>query len=682
MLGIDTETTGLDLFHGCKPFMVTICDEDYTNYLWTWDVDPLTREPQVVESDLDEIEEMLAGNRRALANTNFDVKALGTVRKELEDNWEWELTEDVTVSGHLLASNHPHNLTDMVMEYLAVDVRKYEKRLEKAVKEAQKIARDEFPEWRIAEEGMPEIPSAKSKIWKNDLWLPRAVAKVKGFPKNHLWWSITEEYANTDSTSTLALALKHEQFLKRRKLQKIYRKRMETLPVTHKMRERGMSISKPRLYKLREDFTEKVSKAEEDCSDVADEYDYELKLPKGGNNNSLLEFVFDVMGIPVVAKTPKGSPSLDSKNSMPVYQVTLEGSQLRFINALASKRKGDTHIGYLNAYERFWIPLGIKNKKGEQLWYCIHPSLNMTGSDTLRWSSSNPNSQNVSKKGEYNLRRCFGPRPGREWWSLDCKNVELRLPAYKSGEQELIDLFERPDDPPYYGSEHLLNFSTVYPDIWEKELRKVGIKKVGPHCKEVYKDTWYQWCKNGDFAVAYGAIDKPDGTGTADRAFHRPGSHARLKERFANKEKLNQECIRFAEKYGYVETFPDRTADPERGYPLLCTRTDWGGILQTVPLNYVIQGTACWVMMRMMIEVQKYLDELNGKNRHKSYLIAQIHDEILLDLPKKKDMGNLPIVMDIKAIMDDIGNDLVPSIPLPVGAEYHPVSWASSTVIA
>ena len=39
---------------------------------------------------------------------------------------------------------------------------------------------------------------------------------------------------------------------------------------------------------------------------------------------------------------------------------------------------------------------------------------------------------------------------------------------------------------------------------------------------------------------------------------------------------LNEKCIRFAEKYGYVETMPDRTVDPDRGYPLLCSRSKWG----------------------------------------------------------------------------------------------------------
>src|SRR6185369_18002322 len=98
-------------------------------------------------------------------------------------------------------------------------------------------------------------------------------------------------------------------------------------------------------------------------------------------------------------------------------------------------------------------------------------------------------------------------------------------PAYECGEKDLIDLFEREKDPPYYGSEHILNFSIVYEDLWAAAVKEVGLDKAGPYCKKKYAASWYQRCKNGDFAVGYGAVNRADGKGTADRAFGRPGSH-------------------------------------------------------------------------------------------------------------------------------------------------------------
>src|SRR5690606_25507846 len=108
--------------------------------------------------------------------------------------------------------------------------------------------------------------------------------------------------------------------------------------------------------------------------------------------------------------------------------------------------------------------------------------------------------------------------------------------------------------------------------------------------------------------------DKAAGWGTADKAFRRKGAHAMLKQRFSRLEKLNRKWIDFANRHGYVETMPDRTVDPNRGYPLMCTRTNYGRVLETVPLNYHIQGTAMWWMHRAMDKCQAQLDEWRARD--------------------------------------------------------------------
>ena len=59
ILSLDTETTGLDLRFGAKPFLVTFCDEVGENTWYEWSVDPLTREPEVVAADLVEIQKLI-----------------------------------------------------------------------------------------------------------------------------------------------------------------------------------------------------------------------------------------------------------------------------------------------------------------------------------------------------------------------------------------------------------------------------------------------------------------------------------------------------------------------------------------------------------------------------------------------------------------------------------------------
>jgi hypothetical protein len=333
----------------------------------------------------------------------------------------------------------------------------------------------------------------------------------------------------------------------------------------------------------------------------------------------------------------------------------------------------------MEGYERYWLPLG-----DSVVWVRLHPSLNPTGSDTLRFSSSNPNEQNISKKEGFNLRYMFGPAPGREWWSCDAKNIELRLPAYEAGEQAMIELFEHPDDPPYFGSNHLLNAHILHPQRFE-ECRDEKGNVDGRIFKKKYASTWYQWTKNGDFAVQYGAQKE---SGTADRAFHVQGGQELIEKRLGKISELNQKMIDMARKVGHVETMPDRTVDPDRGYPLLCTRTRWGSIKPTVPLSYHVQGSAMWWMQCAMIKCHAYLEGLNGRPEGKQgyYLIMQIHDEMVFDFPKRYKVvkgkpvyGNLAVIRNCMKLMESCGDDI--GVPTPVSCEYHAETWAEGVSV-
>lgn len=720
-IALDTETTGVDFKHGAKPYLVTIyADDEGRNVWWEWDVDPMTREPMIPDGDLDEIQDWIdRAELIVLQNGVFDVLALMTIMPDLR--WDWGKVRDTLLDGHLLTSNQPKDLTALALRYLGVNIAPYETAVEKATKAARNAVRrkefiESFGAWAIAREGRPDMPSAKgggdraksakqgkeaTSPWKFDMWLPRALRKADtGWPEE--WDMVTADYANADTAVTLPIHREQEKEIRRRGLEKISAVRLKLLPVSLEMQETGITANRDRLETSLQEYRAESAKAGRLCVNIARSYGYNLEMPKAANNNSLRHFCFGrpvygestdgkkssrpVIGVekfldlPVAGTTKTGQPSLDVK-AMEKYSITLpeRSKQKTFIRALADKRKRDTAISYMESYKKFWLPL-----TGFDDWMILYPSLNPTATDTLRWSSQNPNEQNISKKEGFNLRAAFGPDPDHEWWSMDAQNIELRLPAYESGEKELIELFEHPSDPPYYGSTHLLNFHTVYPEIWDKELAAVGIEKVGPHCKKKYASTWYQWCKNGGFAVQYGAVEREEGT--ADIAFHRPGSHSKLKARFSRLEKLNQKCIRFAERCGYVETMPDREVDPERGYPLMCTRTDFGRILPTVPLNYRVQGSAMWWMMKAMIRCAELLERWRADEGFDARIILQVHDELVFRFPRRADprtdpeRSNLGRVRALKAAMERGGDDL--RVPTPVSVEYHPNSWAEGFSIA
>lgn len=805
LVSVDTETTGLDVYHSARPFFVTTCTPKGEVQFWQWDVDPLTRKVMPLPGDLAEIQQILMtstaeeipgkywklakevgldrktplgifldrleelerpeveGVRKSLQptlvlqNSKFDVAMLralfGDRRREFA--WDWGRTHDTLVMGHILASNKPHDLTSMAVQYLGKDIQPLEDALEEATKKARSHCQHRLPEWRIAKAGLEEMPSARDKTWKYDAWLPLALARELNHPNDHPWYYVLQEYANADSAITVALFGVMYAEIRRRGLEEIYLTRLKAMELAHRMEWRGLTGNTDRTDVIETKYKDESMCAGQRCLEIAATYGYELNLPKSGNNNSLKWFCFGEpvdgrslnpvkgrgiarrwLDLPVVGRTDGGEPSMDKK-AMEEYEATLpSGSvQREFLANLSAKRKRDTAVQYIQGYRRFWLPyherVGSIGATGFP-WYVLHPSLNPCGTDTLRWSSSNPNEQNISKQGmrclycfgdgegdgedgkcrackgkgvdSRNLRFCFGPPPGWEWWSLDAKNIELRLPYFSAGEKELIDLFERPDDPPYYGSTHLLNFHTVFPDIWEREIGTVcdlGCCKgkivdhtlIGPHCKKKFASTYYQDTKNGGFSKQYGS-QRPK----TDATFKRKGAHDLLDSRFSKLTSYNKKQVDFANKHGYVETLPDRTVNPTKGYPLLCTRTENGSILPTVPLSYHVQGSAMWWTFKAMIRVQEQLDKWNKRDGFDGYIAMQVHDELVLALPKRGDPSkwdpksktpenkkvflstNLWRIWVIKELMAKGGDDF--GIPTPVGVEYHPVSWDTGVTFA
>lgn len=726
MIALDTETTGLDFRHGAKPFFLTWCGEDGQPYFKEWDVDPLTRDPIIPQCDLDFIGDLIWGpagdstEELVLHNAKFDITALSTILPAF--TWPWDRTHDTITADHVLASNRPHNLTDAVIRWLNVDIEPYEKELEEACKKARRMCQaksSKFHHWMIAKEGMGCMPSVKAgggdkkkadgkdKLWKCDMWLPRAIATVEGYAEDHPWWTVLSDYACADSVATLALWKTQRKELEKRKLWDIYSAKVKVLPVAHKMESRGITIVEMNFEQLFSEYTEDSRIESNVCTNIARNYNVDLELPANGVNGSLRSFMLDTLKLEPVRNTKAKSEaaSLD-KNAMSFYLATLppNSQSLSFVKSLLNKRKKDTALSYMRGYRRFMIC--------NEDCPVIHPSLNPNGTDHLRWSCSNPNEQNISKQEgicqkcegkkpevrtcllcsgtgieSRSLRFAFGPGPDREWWSMDAKNIERRIPVFEAKQQEIIDLFERPDDPPYYGSEHLMVAHILHPKLFE-ECRDEKGELDGRIFKKLYASTLYQWVKNGNFAIQYGAQ-----LAMAERTYRVPGSYSLIKSRFKELDALNQQCIRQAEKYGYVTTIPDKHVDSSTGYPILCSRSEYGKIIPTVPLNYHTSGTAMWWMNQAMIRTQAMIDGWQAAG-FDGYLIMQVHDELVFDFPKSKvhpskdrstkayneskswmsSGSNLWRVRQLQAAMELGGEGI--GIPTPVSAEYHENNWS------
>lgn len=674
LISCDTETTGLDFFHGAKPFLVTTCDTDYENKWWEWDVNPETRQPIIPDKSMRNLKKYLSGKRLVFHNSKFDTKALSTVGVE----FDWDDIVDTVIAYHMVSSSTPKDLTSLTLEHLDIDVQPYEDKIKTITKEARALAKREFPSWRLAKDGLSDMPSIKAsssdeedKPWKNDMWLPRAIAKERKYKKGHPWYTACSEYANSDTATTLPLWLKVKKWLIDNGLMAIFKERMKVLPILYQMEMNGITFSQERLEELREQYKDEYNKRSQRCKNIATAYGYELELPKAALNNSLREFCFgeEYLNLPVVVKTKKGGASLD-KSAKSHYLMTLDGPKKKFIQSLNIRSKLATSIGYMESYEKFALPSEFEG------FNVLHSSLNATGTATLRMSSKNPNQQQISKLEDHldgrSLRYLFGPPSGKEWWSLDYDNLELRIPAYECREPAMLELFEHPDKAPFFGSYHMLIVSILHEKEWKKCLNKAGEEDAAELFKKLHKSTLYQWTKNGNFAELYGAVDREDGEGTADKAFHLKGAQKKIASRLKEKKSLNDHYVRMARETGFVYTMPDSEVCPEKGYPLRCSRGNRHKVKPTIPLNYHVQGTACWIMMRAMIRVQEYFNKLGPEHR----LVMNVHDELVLEMPYKSDKRNLTKVQKVARIMESIGECV--GVKLTCGIDYNRYNWSQS----
>ena len=228
ILALDFETTGLDHYHGAKPFLATTCQDDGTQITFDWDVNPHTRQPIIPEEELEQLLSLINNASEViLHNSKFDVHALQTIAPH--HKWDWSKTHDTLIMGHLDKSDQMKNLTDMSLRYFPTtdpdsNIESFEKEIGIATQECRrqvmtKRAQDTWAKgWKITDYGMEDAPSVKpgkdSKKWKFDMWLPKAYAKFHNLPPYHKYWSVLKKYADPDSRCTMKLYLILKEILK------------------------------------------------------------------------------------------------------------------------------------------------------------------------------------------------------------------------------------------------------------------------------------------------------------------------------------------------------------------------------------------------------------------------------------------------------------------------------------
>ena len=681
MKAFDVETTGVDLHHGCLPFFFAFCEENGTLRWIEWDVDPYDRTPCVIKSELDEVVDYLCEDETVGHNINFDLRAMQSLLQSLPHlshtqhhnpsrsqeppyqlEWNWDAIEDTMIASHALRNLWGHSLKNLREIIFLVDNTK-EDRLRQAVNRARQIVRtnafvEAHGKWRIADScdphwpGIDRAPNEKEADiegwWVCDMWLPRAVANyapefLPDFdnyddPIFHPWQTVLRDYSLEDVETTLPLWHFLQEALQREGLYDNYLERKKVARVAYDMEDVGMTVL-PCIHTEVKRYEDEAYQRERKAQVIAaktldiDPEEFNCASPK---QLSHLLYSQEGFNLAVLKQTKKGNNSTDAdtleKLADQYDDTTLAG---QFIHQLRFSRRNATAARYLQGYIRWCLDGRIM----------VH--LNTTGTKFTRQSSNKPNMQNAGtgkedEQGEidYNLRNCFGPRPGYVWLAWDYSNIELRLWAYECGNKEFINAFESGV------SIHLLIARELFPSLQ---------KMTDDEAKETKE---YKRTKNGNFSILYGASPRK-----ANNTYKLAGAYERLNKRFPEVRDFTNNLHHRVLKDGYIETLT--------GYRLYIPTDE-----PHKAVSGRIQGTAGAVIGRAMVDCHDYLREHHPCCK----LMLQVHDELMFEVPKsyfhkhRKD-----ITTNLVRCMEQQGDRI--GVPTPVSGSLITTNWSEGETL-
>ena len=230
----------------------------------------------------------------------------------------------------------------------------------------------------------------------------------------------------------------------------------------------------------------------------------------------------------------------------------------------------------------------------------IHTSFNQTVTATGRLSSSDPNLQNIPVRGEEGkeIRKAFIPDEGCLFFSADYSQIELRVMAHLSGDDNMIKAFKEGHDI------HAATAANIY---------KEDIQQVSSDQRRK--------AKRANFGIIYGItvfglaerlnIERSEARQLIDGYF----------ETFPKVHEYMENIKETAREKGYVETiFKRRRYLPDINSRNATVR----GFAERNAINAPIQGSAADIIKIAMIRIHEQFK----KNHLKSKMILQVHDEL------------------------------------------------------
>jgi DNA polymerase I len=394
-------------------------------------------------------------------------------------------------------------------------------------------------------------------------------------------------YAAEDADVTLQLhhAL-HPRLAADDKLAHVYsRIEIPVREVLFRMERKGVLIDAGQLDAMSHEFAHQMLGLQEQAHREAGQ-PFNLSSPR-----QIAEIFFEKKGMPVVKKTPSGAPSTDEE--------VLE--KLALDHPLAKMLLDYREISKLKSTYTDKLPRMVNPRTGR-----VHTTYGQATAVTGRLASNDPNLQNIPVRTPEGrrIREAFVAPKDHAIVSADYSQVELRIMAHISGDENLLRAFEAGED---------IHRATAA-DVFGRSL-----KEVTPEER--------RYAKTINFGLIYGM----SAFGLAQQlGLERATAQAYIASyftRYPGVAKYMDEVRKTARERGYVETvFGRRLWLPEINSSNPARR----GGAERAAINAPMQGTAADLIKLAMIAVQDWLE----RERLGSKLIMQVHDELVLEAPE------------------------------------------------
>jgi len=430
------------------------------------------------------------------------------------------------------------------------------------------------------------------------------------------------EYAAEDADITLRLWLRLKPRIAQENVARVYERVDRPLvPVISRMERRGVKVDREYLARLSREFSEEIARLEEKI------YESACGPFTIGSPQQLGEVLYGRLGLQGGRKGKSGQYSTDVNELERLAGEGIECARLVLDWRQLTKLKS-TYTDALQAQ--------INPETGR-----VHTSYSMTGAQTGRLSSNDPNLQNIPIRTEIGrkIRDAFVAEPGNVLMSADYSQIELRLAAHMADVPQLKEAFRSGADIHSLTAEELFG--------------------------RVDRDTRNQ-AKTINFAILYGSsawgiagrlgVAKEEGKAIIDRYY----------ERFPGIRAFTHATLVFAREHGFTNTLFGRKThfEPNIRSPNPSIRAG----AERAAINAPIQGTSADLIKRAMARMDEALIKagLAGVK-----MLLQVHDELVFEVPEGREEEAAKV---IRSVMSSAAE---PALALDVPLDVE-VGWGAN----